>query len=177
MLNLRYYLFHYGVPLVSLVKDTYNFVIKVYAHYYDNNELVFFHNNPSAYLSSYIDVHNSNSGVVVWKFNRYTSTFYQAVSDDKTTKRLPILSATLVCNETKINLDDFIDSLKIETANYSYPSLAQVVEVWAYSSRTVLDRSKDWKITYLDTNVNEFTKSIFTDDWNSTLKPTDSDKN
>jgi hypothetical protein len=106
MLNLRYYLFHYGVPFVSLVKDTYNFVIKVYAHYYDNNELVFFHNNPSAYLSSYIDVHNSNSGVVVWKFNRYTSTFYQAVSDDKTTKRLPILSATLVCDETKINLDD-----------------------------------------------------------------------
>lgn len=184
MLNLRYYLFHYGMPILSLVKDTYNCVTKVYNHYYDNilkisdnNDLIFFHNNPSAYLSSFIDIHSANSGVVVWKFNRYTSTFYQTISNDKSRKRFPVLSATLFCNDTKINLDDFIDSLKIESVNYSYPSLAQVIEVWAYSSRTVLDRSKDWKINYLDTNVNEFTKSIFTDDWEFQPIKTDSDKN
>ena len=183
MLNLRYYLFHYGMPIVSFIKDTYNSVTKTYAHYYDNilkihdkNDLVFFHNNPSAYLSSFIDIHNTNSGVIVWKFDRYRNTFYQTVSRDKSTKRFPILSAILLCDNTKISLDEFFDSLKIESVNYSYPSLAQVVEVWAYSTKVVLDRSKEWKITYLDTNVNEFTKAIFTENW-ELQATTNSDKN
>ena len=88
------------------------------------------------------------------------------IQSDKNTKRLPVLSATLIYDNTTINIDDFINSLKIESANYGYPSLQQVMEAWAYKSGIVFDRSKAWKINYLDTDVNEYTKCIFTDSWN-----------
>ena len=175
MINIRYYLFHYGMPIISFLTNTYNFITKNYTYYYDNiskltdsNDLVFFHKNPSAYLSSFIDIHSHNSGVIVWKFNRHTNTFYQAITNDRSTKRLPVLSATLICDNEKIGLDDFIDSLKIESVNYGYPTLQQVMEVWAYTSGIVLDRTKAWKISYLDTDVNEYTKCIFTESWNFT---------
>jgi len=161
------------MPIISFISNTYNFLTTNYTYYYDNlskltdsNDLVFFHNNPSAYLSSFIDIHSPNSGVIVWKFNRHTNTFYQTISCDKNTKRLPVLSATLIYDNTTINIDDFINSLKIESANYGYPTLQQVMEAWAYKSGIVFDRSKAWKINYLDTDVNEYTKFIFTDSWN-----------
>jgi len=175
MLNIRYYFFNYGIPIITFISNTYSLLTKHYTYYYDNisritdsNDLVFFHKNPSAYLSSFVNTHSTNSGVIVWKFNRLTNTFYQAISNDKTTKRFPVLSASLVCDDTKINLDDFIESLKIESVNYSYPTLQQVMEVWAYNSGIVLDRTKAWKISYLDTDVNEYTKCIFTESWNFT---------
>jgi hypothetical protein len=173
MLNIRYYFINYGIPIITFITSTYSFLTNNYTYYHDNvlkitdsNDLVFFHNNPSAYLSSFVNTHSANSGVIVWKFNRLTKTFYQTISSDKSTKRLPVLSATLICDDTKINLDDFIESLKIESVNYGYPTLQQVMEIWAYTSGIVLDRNKAWKINYLDTDVNEFTKCIFTDSWN-----------
>jgi len=169
---MQYYMFHYGMPIISYVTNIYNVVVNNINYYTDilnkasnSNYLYFFEKNPSAYLSSYIDHHNIDSGVLVWKYNRYTSTFSHYNCINKDVKRFPILSASLICDNKKYNLDDFFNTIKVEKACLEFPTLQQVLEVWFYTTGTVLDRKKDWKLNYLDTNINEFTLNVFEESW------------
>ena len=168
----NYILFNYGLPILIFAKNTYNILVYDISYYYTNairafssNELYFFENNPSAYLSSFIKSHNENSGLVVWKFNMYHNIFYSYNCAFKDTKRFPILSASLENDSTKINLDDFFENIRVETSNPGFPTLQQVVEVYSYKSGTVFDRTKQWKLNILDNSLNEYTLEIFKDSW------------
>jgi len=168
---LNYYLINYGLPVVSFLQNIYKEI-----SYYTNlimkvpkmNELLFFENNPSAYLSSFVDENNNNSGVVVWRYNLYYNLFYSYSCMLKDTKHFPILSGSLICDDEKINLDNFFEEIKVESSNPNYPSVQQIIEVISYKYGYVFDRTKNWKLNYLDNNVNEFTLDIFKDSWNFT---------
>ena len=169
---LRYLLFHYALPVVTYTKKTYDSVMYEFSYYYNaftkslnSNELVFFENNPNAYLSSYVNTGHKYSGLVTWRFNLYNNVFYSYNCVLKDTKHFPILSASLICESEKINLDDFFEELKVQASNPGFPSLQQVIEVYTYKSGIIFDRTKPWKLNILDSYVNEFTYDIFKDNW------------
>jgi len=168
----NYILFNYGLPLLIFAKNTYDTIVHDFSYYYsaairlfNSNELYFFENNSNAYLSSFVKCHNENSGLIVWKFNMYHNIFYSYSCAFKDTKRFPILSASLENKNTKINLDNFFENIRVESSNPGFPTLQQVVEVYSYKTGTVFDRKKEWKLSLIDTNLDEKTLDIFEDSW------------
>ena len=163
-----YYIFHYGIPFFHFIKMVFN---EIYYNYenvvkgYNSNIIVFYKNNPTPYLLSYIN--QSDNPVFVWKYNRKHNMFYSYNSSIHDYKHLPILSASILGDDSKVlyNLDDFINNLKINASNCNYPSIQQIIEVWSFSSGVVLDRSKQYTLEYMDTHVNVYSKNIFTDDF------------
>lgn len=165
---LNYLLFNYVLPLLSFTKKSYLLATNYYntiTKILNSNEIVFFENNSNAYLSSFINSLHTCSGVITWRFNIYNNVFYSYSCVYKDTKHFPILSASLICDSEKINLDDFFEELKVHTSNLGFPSVQQVMEVYTYKSGIVFDRTKPWKLNMLDTNVNEYTLDIFKDSW------------
>lgn len=171
----RYYFFHYGIPLFTNFKNIFESIMNDVYYYYDNikrvsnsDELIFFHNNSNAYLSSFIDTNNKNSGVVIWKYNRYYNIFYSYNCSLKDKKHFPILSGSLICDNFNINLDNFFEDIMVENSNPNFPNLQQVIEVYSYLTGIVFDRTKPWKLNYLDNNLNEVTLDIFKESWTFT---------
>lgn len=169
---LQYLLFHYALPVLTYTKKAYDSVVYDFTYYYNiftrsltSNELIFFENNSSAYLSSFVNSLHKCSGVIIWRFDIYNNVFYSYSCVRKDTKYFPILSASLICDSEKINLDDFFQELNVQTSNPGFPSIQQVIEVYTYKSGIVFDRMKPWKLNILDTNVNEYTLDIFKDSW------------
>ena len=172
-MNIQYRIIHYILPYISTFTNIYNLIIYNMNYYYNtvnkaisSDYLYFFENNPSAYLSSYIEPNNNDSGTLVWKYNRYTNTFGHYNCNIKDTKHFPVLSASLTCDNKKYILDDFLNNLKVEKTCLEFPTLQNVIEVWSYNTGIVLDRKKSWKFNYLDTNINEFTLNVFKESWN-----------
>ena len=164
--------FHYALPVLMYTKNLYDNIVYEFNYYYytitkslGSNDLVFFQANQNAYLSSYINVAHKCSGLVVWRYSIYYNTFYSYECAFKDTKHFPVLSMSLECESNKINLDDFIEELKVQASNPGFPTLQQVMEVYSYKSGIVFDRTKPWKLNILDANVNEYTLDIFNDSW------------
>lgn len=164
--------FHYALPALTCAKDVYENILHEFTYYFNNiiksinsNELIFFENNPNAYLGSHIKTGHTYSGLVIWRYNIYYNTFYSYDCAFKDTKHFPILSMSLQCESYSINLDDFIEELKVQASNPGFPTLQQVMEVYSYNSGIVFDRTKPWKLNMLDANVNEYTLDIFNDSW------------
>lgn len=169
---LNYYFVQYGVPLIIFFKNTYDSLSNECSYYYNvlskvlnSNELVFFENNPNAYVSGFINTNSENSALVLWRYNFQTKVFNSYNCIHKDTKHFPILSACLVSDSKKINLDDFFEELKVETSNNGFPTLQQVMEVYTYTYGVVLDKTKSWKLNILDSSVNEHTLDIEKDSW------------
>ena len=127
--------------------------------------IYFFENNPTGYLELFVNEKSIYNGLVVWKYSRSKKLFYQNKCIHKDTKHLPILSAVLQTENFSINIDDFINDIHIEASNLGYPTLQQVLEVWSYETKNILDRTKEWKLNYMDNNVNDFSLDIFKDSW------------
>ena len=168
-----YYIFHYGIPCIRSISILLNNLYYVYQNIikgYNSDIIVFYKNNPTPYLLSYVN--NSNNPVIVWKYNRYTHLFYSYNCFIKDYKKLPILSASIIDDNSNVlyNLDDFLDSIKVDASSCNYPSLQQIIDVWSYSTGIVLDRTKNYKLEYIDTNVNINSKNIFTEDFNFVKK-------
>jgi hypothetical protein len=136
-----------------------------------SDTIIFFHNNKTPYFLSYLDIHNKNTGIVIWKYSIYKKLFYQYNCLNKDVKSFPIISAYI--EEVKNNgvkehvtyLDDFFKDIQIEQSNLSFPTLQQVLEVWSYSSGIVLDRTKVYNLVYLNTSANEIILNCFNDDF------------
>jgi len=173
---IRSFIFHYGIPFVNqcieYVYNTYNIInytINSIQNGFNSDVLIFYDKNPSAYISSYIDEHNTYNGTILWKYNRFHKKFFQYSCIHKDVKHFPIISAT-------INLDDkvisdityFFNDLSIESSNVGYPSIQHVIEAYTYNSGIVFDRTKDYRLIILDTHLNEHSKNIFTDDFTFT---------
>ena len=170
---IRNFLFHYGVkliPILNWLKDTWNSSIGRCTYFYDSivksfhsDILYFYDKNPTAYIGSYIDIHNKNNGIIVWKYSRSAKKFFQYSCQYKDVKHFPIISASIVLNkENAYVLDEFISDILIERTNADYPSLQQVLEVWTYSTGVILDRTKSYMFVYLDNHLNEYTVNLFT---------------
>jgi len=132
------------------------------------NTLIFFDKNPTPYFSSFLDLENKNSGVVVWRYDLHKRLFYQYNCSIKDTKKYPIMTACLEIYDSNsstkkeiIYLDDFISSVCIEASNFSLPSLQQLIEVWSYTNGTILNRNSKINFTYIDFNANETSLDIF----------------
>ena len=136
-----------------------------------SDTIVFFQNNNSPYFLSYLDIHNKNTGITLWKYNIYEKLFYQYNCSDKDVKHFPIISAYIEevkndgVKEHITYLDDFFTHLRVEASNLNFPTLQQVLEVWSYSSGIVLDRTKVYNLVYLNTSADEITVSCFNDDF------------
>jgi hypothetical protein len=162
-----YYLFHYGMPVVTFFEKTYNYLYNELLDTLKMNVIYFYENNPTGYLEAFVKNTNHN-GTVVWKYNRSKKLFFQYNCINRDTKHFPILSATLQHENATISLDDFINDIHIEASNLGFPTLQQVLEVWIFSSGIVLDRTKPWKFNYMDSELNEFSIDPFKDSWNFT---------
>lgn len=166
-------MFHYGIPLFNSVKQSLkNIYNNIYFYYTSilkaikSDTLYFFEKNPSAYICSYIDVHNVNNGVAIWKYNIITKKFYQYSCLYKDVKYFPIITANIMLDDKVcFTLDEFFSDLMVERTNADYPSLQNVLEVWTYTTGIVLDRTKNYKLLYLDTNLSEYTKNIYTENF------------
>lgn len=167
MVNSLY--FHYGIPFFNYIKETSKNLIS-YTYYFYNSIVNSFHSdivyffdkNPNAYIGSYIDIHNSNNGVVVWKYSRSMKKFFQYSCEYKDIKYYPIITAYITLDgKTVYDLTEFFNELRIERTNADYPNLQQLLEVWTYTERIVLDRRKEYTILYMDNHLNEFTKNLF----------------
>jgi hypothetical protein len=172
---LNYFLFHYAVPVLSFTKNIYNSIVGEISYYYNTitkltqlNELLFIENYSNAYPSAYINNLHKYSGTVTWRFDLYKNIFYSYNCAFKDTKRFPVLSASLVCDSEQINLDDFFETIKVQASNPNYPSLQQVLEVYTYKSGIVFDKKMPWKLSMLDSNINEHMLDIFKDSWSFT---------
>jgi len=165
--------FHYGVkfiPFLNYIKEKSKNLITYCSYLYNsivssfNSDIIyFFDKNPNAYIGSYINIHNSNNGVVVWKDSRSMKKFFQYSCEYKDIKYYPIITAFIALDEkTVYDLTDFFNELRIERTNADYPNLQQLLEVWTYTERIVLDRRKEYTIIYMDNHLNEFTKNLFT---------------
>ena len=168
----------YIVPVVSFFEKLYeNKVNELYSLFdnlykgYNSDVLVFFKNNTTPYIYSFIN-NNHNNGVIVWKYSRYHNMFYNYTCLYKDVKRFPIISAVIEevkdDNETTVEiacLDDFFNNLCVEQANIEFPTLQQIIGVWSYSNGLVLDRTKTYLMKYLDDNLEEHKKNIFTENF------------
>jgi len=160
-----YYLFNYGVPVLTFIKSFYNYLKNEVFEITKIDKIVFFENNPTGYLECFISENHKLNGVVVWKYSRSRKLFYQYKCLKNDTKHLPILSATLKCEDEIINLDDFINDIEIEASNIGFPTLQQVLEVWSIETGIVVDRTKPWKLNFMDSNLDEFCLDLFNETW------------
>ena len=177
-----YILFKYIVPIISYVSNLYESQKKELYSLFDNlykgynsDLIVFYDNNPIPYIYSFV---TKSHGLIVWKYSRYNNTFYNYICLHKDYKRFPIISATI--EEVKDNnknievacLDDFFNNLKIENSNLGFPTLQQILGVWSYNNGIIFDRNKTYLMKYLDDNLEEHTKNIFTDNFPDFSKST-----
>jgi len=167
------FIFHYGIPLMNYVSDKIKLLYNSSIFYYksinsalNSDILYFYEKNPTAYIGSFIDPHNINNGVITWKYSRSAMKFFQYSCLYKDVKHFPIISAYIALDGTSLFiLDNFISEIVIERTNADYPTLQQVLEVWAYSTGIILDRTKAYTLCYLDTHLNEHTKNIYTENF------------
>lgn len=171
---LNSFLFYYGLPYYNKLKEVYNNLLSYVYQTYDNiqfglnSDTLVFYNNYEAPFFEYFCKNNLN--VKVWKYDRYNKLFYNYNCALKDTKRFPLLSASIgiLSNEQFVplyNLDEFIDTVSIESSNHGYPNLTQFIYAYMYSNNIFFDKSKGYYIQYLDTSANEFTKQLFVDDF------------
>ena len=174
-----YLKYAYGIKYINLCYDYFilssNFIFELLTSTYKKanaNTLIFFDKNPTPYISSFLDLENKNSGVVVWRYDLHKKLFYQYKCSINDTKKYPIMTAFLEIYDSDdsskkeiIYLDDFISSICVEASKFSLPSLQQLIEVWSYTSGTVLNRNKKINFTYIDLNVNEVSLDIFKEDF------------
>jgi hypothetical protein len=173
---MKFYL--YGLSYLSQlihflinVKEYLNEALLIKYKQLSSDTIIFFHNNNTPYFLSYLDIHNKNTGIVIWKYSIYKKLFYQYNCLNKDVKSFPIISAYI--EEVKSNgikehityLDDFFKDIRIEASNLKFPTLQQVLEVWSYSSGIVLDRTKFYNLVYLNTSADEITLNCFNDDF------------
>jgi hypothetical protein len=167
------FLFYYGLPLYNKTKDLMqNIYISVYKTYNDimfglnSDILIFTKNNDHPYFEYFFD----NNSVTIWKYNRYTKLFYNYNCATKDIKRFPLLSASIgIMKDDKFishfNLDEFIDTVYIESSNCGYPTLTQFIYAYMYTNKVLLNKTDEYYINYLDTCANEFIKKIFVEDF------------
>ena len=174
-----YLKYAYGIQYINLCYDYFkissNYLYELVVSTYKKanaNTLVFFDKNPTPYFSSFLDLENTNSAIVVWRYDLDKRLFYQYKCSVKDTKKYPIMTAFLEIYDSTssskkelIYLDDFLNSISVEASNFSLPSLQQLIEVWSYTSGTVLNRNKKINFTYIDFNVNEVSLDIFKEDF------------
>jgi hypothetical protein len=173
---MKFYL--YGLSYLSQlihflinVKEYLNEALLIKYKQLSSDTIIFFHNNNTPYFLSYLDIHNKNTGIVIWKYSIYKKLFYQYNCLNKDVKSFPIISAYI--EEVKSNgikehityLDDFFKDIRIEASNLKFPTLQQVLEVWSYSNGIVLDRTKFYNLVYLNTSADEITLNCFNDDF------------
>ena len=163
----------YGVRylnhFIDSVKYTYSCITELCSTGYKQanaNTLVFYHNNPTPYITSFIKMNDKNNGVILWKFDMNKNLFYQYDCYEKDSKKLPIMTAHIEIyqsngNKDKIYLDDFIHSIRIEQSNQDFPTLQHIIEVYAYKNGIVFDRNKKHDFCYIDNNVNEIKLDLF----------------
>lgn len=165
------FLFHYGIPCYNKIVEKYdtlcntiNYIKNTLYSAVQSDKIVFFAGNPHAYIASYVQC--DKSSVVVWKYSRYSKLFYMYNCAVKDRKRIPILSANLVLDGKEIyNLDSFIEEVRIDSSNVSYPTPNQFLEAWAYTSGYVLDRRENYILEYIDTDLNTYEINPLTDDF------------
>jgi hypothetical protein len=156
------------MPIVTAYYNIYNYLYNEAMSTMKIDTVYFFENNPTGYLELFVNDKSHYNGVVVWKYSRSKKTFFlnKCLHDLHDTKHLPILSASLNNGIDIINLDDYINDIHIELSNYGYPSLQHIIEVWSYKTKIILDRTKSWKLNYMDNELNEFSLDIFKETWN-----------
>jgi len=156
------------MPFITFAHNTYNYFYNEAMNIMKIDTIYFFENNPTGYLELFVNDKSKYNGVIIWKYSRSKKTFFinKCIHDLHNTKHLPILSAVLNNDNDNINLDDFINDIHIESSNYGYPSLQHILEVWSYESKNILDRTKIWKLNYMDNKLNEFSLDIFKETWN-----------
>jgi len=165
------FLFYYGIPFYNAflekTDELYGRIMHIKNTFFallNSERLVFFVGNPHAYIASYI--HYDKSSIILWNYDRYKKLFYMYNCGIKDTKHIPLLSAKLMIdNEEIYNLDKFVDTIRINSSNYSYPTPNQILEAWAYTEGYVLDRRQPYVLEYLDTNLNDIKINPFTDDF------------
>jgi hypothetical protein len=173
---MNYYLYGYCAEYINLSIDYsklfINYVSELFSFSYKQvtaNTLVFFDKNPTPYFSSFLDLKNNNNGVIVWKYDLNKKLFYQYDCYTKDTKKYPIMTAFLEISDDSsketIYLDDFLNTIYIDTSNFSYPSLQQLMEVWSYTTGIVLNRNNKINFVYIDLNANEVSLDISKDDF------------
>ena len=156
------------MPIVTAYYNICNYLYNEAMSTMKIDTVYFFENNPTGYLELFINNKSHYNGIIVWKYSRSKKTFFlnKCIHDLHDTKHLPILSASLNNGIDIINLDDYINDIHIESSNYGYPSLQHVIEVWSYETKNVLDRTKLWKLNYMNNELNEFSLDIFKETWN-----------
>ena len=167
------FLFKYMLPVVSCIKQIYDtvinnsfYVINNLYKGYTSDILVIYDKIPTPYVYSFISS-NENNGIIVWKYSRYYNTFFNYNCSQKDVARYPIISANIeeIKEDNSIKhivcLDDFFNTLRIEKSNTYFPTLLQIIEVYAYNNGIVFDRSKNYLMRYLDDNLGEHTLYIF----------------
>ena len=168
---LNNFLFHYGIPFYNYLVETSNYIYNTITYIKNklysganSNRLVFFSENPHAYIASYIRI--DTSSIILWNYDRYLYLFYMYKCSIKDTKRLPLLCAKLTLDNKEIyNLDTFVDRVRIDSSNCGYPTPIQLLEAWAYSEGYVLDRREKYMLEYFDSSLNEYTINPLTEDF------------
>ena len=177
-----YIFFKYILPIVSYAthlyetqkNELYSLLDNLYKGY-NSDIIVFYENNPIPYIYSFI---TKSHGIIVWKYSRLNNIFYNYNCLHKDFKRFPIISATIeeVKDDNKnievACLDDFFNTLKVENSNISVPTLEQVLGVWSYNNGIIFDRTKTYLMKYLDDNLEEHIKNIFTDNFSNFAEST-----
>lgn len=170
------FLFYYGLPLFNKTKEYIQTVYTYINNAYDNivfglnsDVLLFYKDDDHPYFQYYFN--NKNSSITVWKYNKYKKLFYNYNCSAKDTKRFPVLSASIGTIKDNIftsliNLDEFIDTLYIESSNCGYPTLTQFIYAYMYTNKIYIEKSKELYINYLDTSANECIKKLYYEDFN-----------
>ena len=162
-------LFNYGIPFLNYIQETCKYFHIRFLFYYDSYQIgvksdtiYFFDQNPTPYIDSFIDIHNNNNAVVLWKYSRSMKKFFQYSCEYKDVKHFPMISASITLDgETKFVLDEFFSDIVVERTNADFPSLQQMLEIWSYTEGIVLDRHKPYKFLYTDSHLNEYTVNLF----------------
>jgi hypothetical protein len=176
---MEYLRYGYGAQYINLFIDyskrCINYVSELISFTYKKvnaNTLVFFDKNPTPYLSSFLDLEDKNSAIVLWKFDLTKRLFYQYNCSIKDTKKYPIMTAFLEIYDSDdsskkdiIYLDDFLNSIHIEASNFSLPTLEQLIEVWSYTNGIVLNRNNTINFVYIDLNANEVSLDVFSENF------------
>ena len=162
-------LFHYGIPTYNFLNKTLNNVYE--SIYYTCNNILkgynagtlyFYENNPNVYMSSFIDTSNKLNGVIMWKYDIFTQTFYNYSCCFKDTKYLPVLTASVELHDKLIfDLTDFVRNIKVESSNINYPSLNHILTAFEYTNGIIFDRNQSYVFKYFDTNLDEKTVNLF----------------